>query len=109
MYQIANATASILRGTTKNAYGDDVPSGTVVASGITAYFAEDAQTVFDPATQAPRIVRTVSGLVPSTTDITEDDQIRDDTTGITYAIQAVVRPSLPGRAADLQLALRRTT
>jgi hypothetical protein len=109
MYQLANCLVSVLRGTTTNDYLDEVDTAAVHASGIPAFLTETAARTFDPATQTPRVVRTVTATVPSTTDVTETDRLRDDTRGVTYAVEVVHRPDVPGLTADLRLELRRVT
>ncbi len=109
MYALATCTASVLRGISVNDWGDEQDAGTVIASGLICSITETSARGYDPSTQTPRVVRGIEGVLPSTTDITETDQLRDDTHGITYAIEAVSNPGTAGRATDLVLQLRRIT
>lgn len=109
MYQIATTTASVLRGTSTNAYGDVMDTGAAYLTGLPAYLTESLVRVFDPASQTPRLVRTATAMLPFGTDVTENDQIHDEKTGVTYAIEAVVLANIPGRNFDVQLELRRVT
>lgn len=109
MYQIATCTATILRGTTTNQFSDTVDNAVPVYTGVIASIREEGRVVFDPATQQPRVVRSVAGTVPSDTDVLDSDQIRDDTHGVTYSVEAVTKPVQPGFTPDTELQLRRIT
>jgi hypothetical protein len=109
MYVLATCTASVLRGTTTNVYGDPVDGTTVASSGIPAAISESSVFVMDPSTQTPRSIRTVFATLPSTTDITSNDRLRDDTHNIVYIVESVSNPALPGRTTDLAVELRRVT
>lgn len=109
MYAIATCTISILRGTTRDlVYGDSFATGQVVATGVPASIIEHAQKILTPGTSAPRIVRTIDGIVGAQTDITDADRIRDERTGQVYVVTAVITSAMPGMASDTQLVLRST-
>jgi hypothetical protein len=106
---LAQSSVSILRGTAPNAYGDLVPSGTAVYASVPAAIAETSRTVSDPATQAPRTVRAITCVMPGWADVLASDQLLDQATGLTYAIESVTaQPSL-GYPPDKVLTLRRVT
>lgn len=107
MYALATCTTSILRGTSTDAYGDVIDNATVAASGIPASIIVSSRTVQDSATQTSRVVETIHCEMISNLDVRDTDQIRDDTHGITYAVQAVTQPNGPGITPDLQIELRR--
>lgn len=107
MYALANCTVSILRGTSTNEYGDEVDSDTVVASGIPASIVVRSKSSSDPSTQVSRVIQQVVGVVGSNVDIQDTDRLRDDTNGITYAIESVIQANGPGHTPDLQLDLQR--
>ncbi|MFB9924871.1 hypothetical protein ACFORO_25885 [Amycolatopsis halotolerans] len=108
MWALATCRASIFRGSTPSPYGDPVPDNTTpAASGVLLAVDERMARTWDPATQTPRVVRVVSGAVPSTTDIRTGDRIRDDTNGVLYLVQNVIRPRTPGRTPDTALELKR--
>lgn len=107
MYVVATCTASVLRGTTNDAYGDPEDNATVAASGIIASIRETSRVVFDPNTQSPRVVRFTEGVMPAGTDVTDTDQVRDDTYGVTYFVEAVTQERQPGFTPDLKLQLKR--
>lgn len=107
MYALATCRASILRGTTTDEFGDVVDNSTVVQSNIPAQITERGQVVQDPNSLTPRTVRDVRGLVPSDTDITASDRLRDDTHGVVYIVVEVVRPGGPAYSRDIALQLKR--
>ena len=109
MYVVATCTASILRGTSTDTYGDPQDNGTVAATGIIASIREISRTVFDPNTQEPRIVRFTEGVMPAGTAVTDTDQVRDDTYGVTYFVEAVTQDREPGFTPDLKLQLKRVS
>jgi hypothetical protein len=109
MYVVATCTASVLRGTTTDTYGDPQDNGTVAVTGVIASIRETSRTVFDPNTQEPRIVRFTEGVMPAGTDVQDSDQVRDDTYGITYFVEAVTQRREPGFTPDLQLQLKRVS
>ncbi|MEV8610107.1 head-tail adaptor protein [Amycolatopsis sp. NPDC051373] len=108
MWALATCRASIFRGTVPDEYGDPVPNNTTpAASGVPLAVDERNSRVFDQATQTPRVVRVVTGTVPSTTDVLTGDRIRDDWNGVLYTVQNVTRPRTAGRAPDTVLELKR--
>ncbi|WP_297699636.1 hypothetical protein [Mycobacterium sp.] len=109
MYVVATCTASVLRGTSTDTYGDTIDNSTVAATGIIASIREMSRTVLDPNTQEPRILRFVEGVMPAGTDVRDTDQIRDDTYGVTYFVEAVTQNREPGFTPDLKLQLKRVS
>ncbi|WP_328448981.1 hypothetical protein [Amycolatopsis sp. NBC_00438] len=108
MYAMATCRASIYRGTTPSDFGDPVPNNlTPAATGVLLAVDERDTRTWDPATQTPRVVRVVTGTVPSTTDVLTGDRIRDDRNGVLYLVQNVTRPRTPGREPDVLLELKR--
>lgn len=109
MYAIASCTASILRGTTTDQFGDPADNGTVVASGVPFLIQDVNQTVFDPATQTRRVIRAIEAACQSDVDLRVGDQVRDDTNGITYIVHDVTKPFGPAWTPDLDVELKRVT
>lgn len=107
MYALATCRASILRGTTTNEFGDVVDTDTVVESNVLAQITERGQVVQDPNTLTPRTIRDVRGYVPSNTNITAADRLRDDTHGVVYIVVEVIRPGGPAYSRDTALLLKR--
>jgi hypothetical protein len=109
VYVIATCTASILRGTATDTYGDAVDSAVAIATGVIASIREQSRVAFDPSTQEPRVVRFTQGVMPAGTDVTETDQVRDDTYGVTYIVTSVTQGRQPGFTPDLELQLKQIT
>lgn len=109
MYVVATCTASVLRGTGTDTYGDVTDNSTVAASGILASIRETSRTIFDPNTQQARVIRTTEGVMPAGTDVVDTDQVRDDTNGITYFVEAVTQNREPGFTPDLVMQLKRVS
>ena len=107
MYALATCTASILRGTVENAFGDLVDAEVAIASGVLAQITERNRTVLEPNSSTPRTVRDIRGVVPSDTDIAENDRLRDDTHGVTYIVVEAIRPGGPAYSRDTELMLKR--
>jgi hypothetical protein len=112
MYAIASNVVSVLRGTTTNAYGDEVDdpdNAQVVASGIPAQIVVTSARAYDPTSQQLRVIQTIAGVVQSDVDIVESDQLIDDRTGVIYTVESVTQEGGPGFTSDLELVLRRVT
>lgn len=109
MYALASCTASILRGTTVDQYGDVEDTGTVAATGIPMSIQDTTQRVWDPSTQTPRVVRVIQAYCQSDVDLRTGDQVRDDTNGITYMVTNVTQPYGPAWTSDLDVDLKRVT
>ncbi|MFI2761396.1 hypothetical protein ACH5A3_21380 [Streptomyces echinatus] len=109
MQAIATTTIAVLRGTSTDAYGDEVDTDTPVASGIPAALTEQSRRVTTRDDPTPRIVRYAVARVAVGTDVTDQDRVRDERTGAIYSIDAVSSMANPAAVADLRLDLRRTT
>jgi len=112
--EVANTTVSLMRGVGYDEYGDISDDMAAVTPGIPAVLIETSKSVFDPATQTPRTVRSATCRVPAWTKILNSDQLRDDLTGSVYSIEDVTRPPTlitthAGGREDLVLTLRRVT
>lgn len=106
---LATTTLAVLRGTTTDAYGDDVDTDTPVAAGIPAALTEQSRRVTTREDPTPRIVRYAVARVAAGTDIQDQDRVRDERTGAVYIVDAVSSMANPAATADLRLDLRRTT
>jgi len=120
MYALANTTVTILRGTGIDDQGDVMDEGAAIATGIPAFISSPSQSpfrpivlgtdVFEPGAMMPSVTRQVQCVLPSNTDVTRDDQILDEKTGVTYAIMLSTQlGSVGGLVPDLMLTLRRVT
>jgi hypothetical protein len=102
-----NRQISVFRGTTANAYGDETDVGTPYLTGVQAAIAETSQTLFDPATQRPQTVRSITCTVPAWAAIETTDTIYDPASGLYYMIEKVeAAPGIGFYPAPLVLTLR---
>ena len=108
MYALASTTCSILRGTTTNGWGDviDDPDATVIASGVSVCLDVTNTNAFDPTTQQIRTIRSIHGAIQSDIDITANDRLRDDATGVIYIVESVTDTLGPGFVGDLEMVLK---
>lgn len=109
MWALGTCRGDILRGVGVDEYGDETDADTVVVSGVLAAVQERASTVFDQASQTPRVVRTITGQFPNGTDLRVTDRFRDTTKGILYTVENVSDLSGPGYRSDILAELRRVT
>lgn len=109
MQAIATTRLTVLRGTTTDAFGDEVDTNAPVATGIPASLTEQTRRVTTRDDPTPRIVRSAIARVAPGTDVTDQDRVRDERTGAVYIVDAVSSMSSPALAVDLRLDLRRTT
>jgi hypothetical protein len=106
---LATTTVSVLRGTSTDEFNDEVDNDTIAASGIPASIMEQTRRVFTQDSQQPRIIRYITGRVPSTTLVEVGDRVRDEATDLVYAIDAMSQPGSPVHTADIRLDLKRVT
>lgn len=109
MLAVATTTVSVLRGTATDAWGDEADANTVVRAGVQIALTEQSRRVTTRDDPTPRIVRYAVGRVTAGTDITDQDRLRDERTGVVYIVDAVSQMTNPAVASDLRLDLRRTT
>lgn len=109
MIALATTTLTVYRGTSTDAWGDEVDTDTAVHTGIPAALTEQTRRVTTRDDPTPRIVRYAVGRVTAGTDITDQDRLLDERTGAIYIVDAVSQMSSAAVAADLRLDLRRTT
>lgn len=120
MYTMANTTITVLRGVSLDEYGDTMDAGSPIATGIPAYLSSPAQSPFRPiilgttvymtGTIMPSTTREIVCILPSNTDLTNEDQILDDHTGILYQVLVVTQiGAVAGATPDMQATLRRVT
>jgi hypothetical protein len=103
----ATTTISILRGdSAADAYGDIEPSDTPVYTGIPASIMERTKHVFTADAPTPMIVRYSTGRVGNSTDLRVGDRIKDESSGVLYAVDGFGKPSSPVHAQDIRIELR---
>lgn len=107
---VENTTVTILGGTTTNSAGDIIDAGTPIKTGISACLVETSKTVYDPATQMPRTIRSSTLWLSPETSVSTDDQIQDESTGHVFMIIGIVQaPTILPIAAPIMLDLKRVT
>ncbi|MFD4596724.1 hypothetical protein ACFWPQ_01700 [Streptomyces sp. NPDC058464] len=109
MQAIATTKVTILRGTTTDAYDDEQDTDTPIATGIPASLTEQTRRVSGRENPTPRIVRYAVARVPAQTDISENDRLLDERTGVKYIVDAVSGMANPAIEVDRRVDLRRTT
>ncbi|MEV6504795.1 hypothetical protein AB0M61_01570 [Streptomyces sp. NPDC051642] len=109
MQAIATTKVTILRGVTTDAYGDEQDTDTPVHTGIPASLIEQSRRVTTRDDPTPRIVRYAVVRVPAGTDVTDQDRLLDERTGVKYVIDADSFMANPAMAVDIRLDARRTT
>lgn len=105
----ATTTATILRGTTTNGYGDEQDNDTVAASGIPCSIIEQTRFTQDKSTDTPRVVRYVTGRMYHGTDVRAGDRIRNERDSVVYIVDSVTSPEHAAIQPDIRLELRRVT
>lgn len=109
MQALATTSVSVLRGTTEDEWGDEIDSTTPAYTGVPAAIVESSRVTTDPATQAPRTIRSISCVMPGWADVLNSDRLQDEATGSIFAvIEVSAQPSL-GYPPDTLLTLRRVT
>ena len=96
--EILNTTATVLRGTAANQFGDIVDAALPLATGVPVFLAETGKTVQDPASPTPRTIRQIVCHVPAYLGLVNTDRVVDEVTGDVYIIIGVTRPP-GGRSA----------
>jgi hypothetical protein len=110
MPDIPNTTVSVLRGTTTNAFGDEVDLNESAFEHVPALLIETGRNVQDPSTPTPRTIRQIVCHVPPWTGVLDTDRIIDEATGSVYIIISVTRPpTLMGAPVDIRCDLKRVT
>ena len=103
-----NTTASILRGTTSNQYGDQIDSNEPIITSLPVTLIETGKTVQDPSTPTPRTIRDVKCIVPEWAGLLNTDRIMDERTGDIYIVISVTRPpTIIGAPVDTVAQLKR--
>lgn len=107
----ATTTVTIFRGNLDaDRYGDIEEGVAPIYSGIPASLIERTRRVFAIDSDQPRTIRYTTGrLTAGLVEIRVGDRIRDEQTGIIYALDSFSSPRSPVHTPDIQLELSRTT
>ena len=106
---LASTTVDVLRGTTLDAYGDEVPGTAPVEAGVPMSLIERVRLVRDSASGEYRRVAYVQGRCMAGVDIRDSDRVRDTCTGVIYTVLARRTPGSIVGLADLEVDLLRAT
>jgi hypothetical protein len=87
-------------------YGDPVDLVTVIASGVPFSILEQSSNEMDPSTGESRVVRYILGRSYPGLDLKRGDRVKDERTGVLYAVDGVTRPQSPVGTPDLRSELR---
>jgi len=108
---IATGTYALLRGTSADAYSDEIDLAVEVSgyASIVASVVEQQQRTTRNTDQAPRDVRRFVGRVPSFVPVRDEDRLRDNATGEIYTIESFRTVANPITGAVTKLNLILTT
>lgn len=109
MYAVPTTLVSVLRGTTTDDLGDVIDGATVAASGIPFSLIEQRKSVYLHAENRRQTVLVAIGRGPADMDVTEEDRIRDERSGLIYVIDNVTRTQSPVTRNDVRLDMRRAS
>lgn len=102
-------TVDILRGSTTDQFGDEVPSDTAVATGVPAVVTETGRRTSTAATAQPRVVRPHLIRLPGYADVQVGDRVKDLGDELVYWVDAVSGSRSFAGAVDLRIEARRVT
>ena len=106
--EIQNTTATFLRGTASNQFGDTIDAPVPLATGVPVFLCETGKTIQDPASPTPRTIRQIICHAPAYLGLVNTDRTVDETTTNMYIIIGVTRPStMTGAPVDVVLDLKR--
>jgi hypothetical protein len=110
MIATPTTTVDVLRGTTTNAYGDEIDADTVVPgmTGLPASIIEQRQRPHQPKDSEDRIVRYFKGRMNRGLDVRKGDRLRD-ATGTVYIVENLYQQANPFWSQDLSFDLSLTT
>ncbi len=106
---LATTKVTVLRGVAENRYGDEVDTDTVVATDIPASILERPVTGGRPASGRKDTQRTHAMRVWKVADIQQNDRIRDQKTGLVYAVLTEAPSTNPVGLGSTRLDLQRVT
>lgn len=107
MLMPATTTIDVSRGSTTDAYGDEVDAPQPVYQGIPAIISYQTSVSLPPASGRPVQASAYEIVVDSWVQMKDQDVITDRQTGEQYQVTSVRRLPSYGIPTDLQLAARR--
>lgn len=106
---LATTTISVLRGTVTDRYGDEADSDAVVATRIPASILEKPASGGRPASGRKDTPRGYFLRVWKPVDIRQNDRVKDERTGLTYAVLTEAPSTNPVGLGSTRLDLQRVT
>jgi hypothetical protein len=102
-------TITILSGSSSSEWGDDIEGEIERVTGLPGAIHEGALKVQTESDPQARAVRFYTGRLPHGTQIATNERLRDELTGVIYAVDAVTTPVNPALPQDVRVDLRRVT
>lgn len=109
MIAFPNTWITVTRGTTTDTFGDTIASGTPVVQHEPAHLTEQRKRVFTEESPEPRIIRFTTCRLNQGVDVKAGDLIKDERTGVLYALDSFMTPGNPVYPTDMVMELKRTT
>lgn len=106
MYARATTTISILRGEDTDEWGDPIDTATPVETGVPASIIEYKTYNKGEITTQPRNIRYARLRVKSTTDVREDDRIKDERSDEIWVIINISKLQSPVIGQDYRIDLQ---
>lgn len=107
MLMPGTTTIVVSRGTTTDAYGDEVDAYSPVYTGVPAIISYQTDVSLPPSSGRPVQVSAYEIIVDNWLQIEDQDLITDQQTGDQYQVTSVRKLPSYGIPTDLQLAARR--
>ena len=104
----ANDRVRILRGTTTNAFGDEVDADLALVGVFPARIIEGTRRVYLPAEGGTRVIRTYNARVGAEVDIRKGDRLESVRSPRKYLVTEIADPLSGIMKPDIVLVLSRT-
>ena len=109
MIATPTTTITILSGSSDSEWGDVIEGETERVTGLPAAIHEGALKVQTESDPQARAVRFYTGRLPHGTEVANNERIKDERSGVIYAVDAVTTPANPALEQDVRVDLRRVT
>lgn len=107
---IPTTLVNIYRGDTTDAYGDPVNQNTTpIMTSVPCALIESLQRTSNPSSGSEAFVETVTLRFRPTTDVREQDRVRDTRTGYVYFVDTVSKPQSVVGANDVRCSATRVS
>lgn len=106
---LATTTATVLRGTAVDRYGDEVDTETIIATQVPVSILERPVTGTRPASGRTDTQRTYALRMWKRIPLQQNDRIRDERTGVMYVVTTAAPSTNPVGLGSTRLDLQRVT